>query len=191
MMTIAPRQVWRGADFGTIAFQNQECALDFKVEDQFVAHIPALQRFARTLTRAPERADDLVQDCLERALSKRALFRQPNNPRAWLFKIMHNIYRNQVSREKPSIELSALEEISIPATQDTSVELMDVKRAMSMLSKEHQEILMLISVEGLSYKEAAEILDVQKGTIMSRLARARDNLRTLLSGENLKQKEAQ
>ena len=158
--------------------------LNFRLEDQFVVHIPALQRFARTLTGAPERADDLVQDCLERAIRKKSLFRKPSNPRAWLFKIMHNLRRNQVVKVQPTADVEALESVAEAPRQDSAMELTDVRTAMQMLSKEHQEILMLVAVEGLSYAEAAEILNVQKGTIMSRLGRARDHLRAIMNGDH-------
>ncbi|MGJ8528061.1 sigma-70 family RNA polymerase sigma factor [Maritalea sp.] len=164
--------------------------MNFRLEDQFVVHIPALQRFARTLTGAPERADDLVQDCLERAIRKKSLFRQPNNPRAWLFKIMHNVYRNQVVKVRPTADIEELENLAEAPRQDGVMELTDVRAAMHFLSKEHQEILMLVAVEGLSYAEAADILNVQKGTIMSRLARARDHLRSIMNGERQQKGEA-
>jgi len=157
--------------------------LSLRLEDQFAVHIPALQRFARTLTGAQERADDLVQDCLERAIRKKSLFRKPSNPRAWLFKIMHNLHRNQVSKQRPTVATQELEEVSTPANQHAAMEILDVRKAMKLLSQEHQEILMLIAVEGLTYAETAEILNVQKGTIMSRLARARDRLRAIMNSD--------
>jgi RNA polymerase sigma-70 factor (ECF subfamily) len=159
-------------------------SLSFRVEEQFADHIPALKRFARTLTAAPEHADDLVQDCLERAIRKKSLFRQPSNPRAWLFKIMHNLHRNQIVQKRPIANSDELERIVEPPQQLAVAELKDVRTAMQLLSKEHQEILMLVAVEGLSYKEAAQVLNVQKGTVMSRLARARDHLRALMNGEH-------
>lgn len=156
--------------------------MNIRVEDQFAVHIPALNRFARTLTGAPERADDLVQDCLERAIRKKSLFRKPANPRAWLFKIMHNLHRNQMAQQRPIASAEGLELVSEPPRQLAAAELSDVQTAMYLLSKEHQEILMLVAIEGLSYKEAGEILNVQTGTVMSRLARARDHLRALVNG---------
>lgn len=162
---------------------GDDLALNFRVEDQFADHIPALQRFARTLTSAPDLADDLVQDCLERAIRKKSLFRSPANPRAWLFKIMHNLHRNQVVQKRPHIGSVELVDAAEPPRQLAASELNDVKAAMEMLSQEHKQILMLVAVEGLSYKEAAQILGIQKGTVMSRLARARDQLRSIMNGD--------
>ena len=162
----------------------ENLSLNFRLEDQFAVHIPALQRFARTLTGAPERADDLVQDCLERAIRKKSLFLRPSNPRAWLFKIMHNLHRNQLAQKRPVSSEVELEQFGEAPRQMVVAELNDVRLAMKLLSKEHQEILMLIAVEGLTYKEAAEVLNVQKGTVMSRLARAREHLRAIMNGDD-------
>lgn len=153
-----------------------------RLEDEFVSHMPALHRFAQTLTGTPDRADDLVQDCLERAIKKKSLFRQPNNPRAWLFKIMHNLHRNQVTQKRPAGGAEELDNLSEPPRQHFAAELTDVRSAMMLLSKEHRETLMLVAVEGLSYSQTADILNVQKGTIMSRLSRARDHLRSIVNG---------
>jgi RNA polymerase sigma-70 factor (ECF subfamily) len=144
--------------------------------------IPALRRYARGLLRDSDQAEDLLQDCLERALSRRHLFVRHGNLRAWLFRIMRHIYLNDLRalrRAGPTLEL---EEDSLPsgsADQITHVEAAETLAAFERLSVEHREVLLMVVVEGLGYREAAKILGVPAGTVMSRAARAREELRLL------------
>jgi RNA polymerase sigma-70 factor (ECF subfamily) len=159
--------------------------------DAIVAEIPRLRRYARALLRDAERADDLVQDCLERAISRWHLWR-PNPTRegggirAWLFTIMHNVYLNQARRlaaMPPVVQLEATGPLAEPARQTDRVALGELAAALSRLSDDHRHVLLLVAVEGMGYREAARILNVPEGTVMSRLSRAREQLRQSLSSE--------
>lgn len=151
--------------------------------EQIVSEIPRLRRYARALTGDGTRADDLVQDTLERALSRFSLWR-PGNLRAWLFTIMHNVFVNQI-KSASQIDYFAddlLPDVPLRATQSDGLELRDLDRALQRLTAEQREVLLLVGLEDLSYQEAAKVLGVPVGTVMSRLSRARDRLRSLLSG---------
>lgn len=147
-----------------------------------VAEIPRLRRYARALTGDAVHADDLVQDTLERALRKWSLWR-PGNLRAWLFSIMHNLFVNQVrsSRVVDYPGDAALPEMPMRATQGDALELRDFARSLSQLPAEQRAALLLVGLEELSYADAAVILGVPIGTVMSRLSRGREGLRTLLA----------
>lgn len=148
--------------------------------DQVEACVPALRRYARALTRNADLADDLVQDCLERAISRRGLFR-PNGPiRAWLYTILLNLHRNGLRaarRHGETLDLDSVPEPSTPASQPGHLALAEMARAIDTLPLEQKEALLLVALEGLAYQEAADILAVPLGTLMSRLARARASLR--------------
>lgn len=150
-------------------------------------HIPALRRYAFALIRDDSSADDLVQDCLERAVSRWHLRRGDGDVRAWLFTILHNLFvsqRRQTLRRGSHRTLDDVEnEVGIPSTQEHAVIHRDMLRALALLPEDQQSVLLLIGVEDLSYAEAAGITGVPVGTIMSRLSRARDRLRGLMNGE--------
>ncbi|MBX3675414.1 MAG: sigma-70 family RNA polymerase sigma factor [Rhodocyclaceae bacterium] len=148
-----------------------------------VAEIPRLRRYARALTGDATRADDLVQDTLERALGKWPLWR-PGNLRAWLFAIMHNLFVNQM-RSPRVVDYpgdGAIPEMSTRATQTDVLELHDLARSLSLLNVDQREVLLLVGLEELSYEDTARILGVPIGTVMSRLSRGRERLRVLLAG---------
>ena len=150
--------------------------------DQVEAAVPALRRYARALTRDVDRADDLVQDCLERAISRRALFRPRGTVRAWLFTILVNLHRNALrsgGRRGEAVPVELAAELTAPAAQPGHLALAEVARAIDTLPPEQKEALLLIALEGLAYQEAAAILGIPLGTLMSRLGRARAALRTL------------
>ena len=151
--------------------------------DEIEAAVPALRRYARALTRDTDRADDLVQDCLERAIRKRSLWRPTGPLQAWLFRILLNIHRNNartLRRRGDHIALDAMPiEPSTPATQPGRVALAELGRALDTLPLEQREALLLVVLDGASYTEAAAILAIPAGTLMSRLGRARAALRTL------------
>ena len=147
--------------------------------------LPRLRRYAIALVGDPATADDLVQDCLERAWKNRDTLRDGTTVFAWLRTILHNanIDRIRLRRRRPN-EAESLDMVSdtIAAgmpSNDPSLS-MDVVRAMNQLSMEHRQILLLIGLEGISYREAAAELGLPIGTVMSRLARARETLRALL-----------
>lgn len=148
--------------------------------DQVETCVPALRRYARALTRNVDLADDLVQDCLERAISRRGLFRPTGPVRAWLFTILLNLYRNSLRsshRRGQMVDIDTIPEPSTPAPQPGHIALAEMARAIETLPLDQKEALLLIALEGLSYTEAATILGIPQGTLMSRLGRARAALR--------------
>lgn len=145
------------------------------------AQIPRLRRYARVLARTATRADDLVQDTLERAWAKRHLWQTGSDLRAWAFSIMHNVYVNQARRREPESVGHEIE-LSSAANQEHGLALRDMQRALAALPVEQREVLMLIAVEELRYDEVADILNVPIGTVMSRLSRARERLRSIMNG---------
>ena len=151
-------------------------------ESQIAQHIPRLRRYARALTGDRSAADDLVQDTLERALSRFHLWRQGSDLRAWLFTIMHNIYVNQ-TRSRMRHPHETLDEPSADALQAREPdwgELRDIDDALSRLPGEQRAVLLLVGLEQFTYEEAAQVLDIPLGTVMSRLSRGRERLRLLL-----------
>ena len=155
---------------------------------ELIALLPRLRRYARAL--APDRfaADDLVQDTLERAWSRRALWTPGTDLRAWLFTVMHNLHLNQARRHQVTDEADELhdEALAAPSTGggEGLVTLRDLDRALARLPVEYREVLVLVGVEGLRYQEIADVLGIPIGTVMSRLSRGRERLRTLLQGQD-------
>ena len=152
--------------------------------DEIEASVPSLRRYARALARDPDRADDLVQDTIERAIRKRSLWLPTGPVRAWLFRILVNLYRNELRRDRrrggAHAPLDALAvEPSVPAPQPGRIALAEMARALDTLPVEQREALLLVVIEGASYREAADILGIPAGTLMSRLGRARAALKTL------------
>jgi RNA polymerase sigma-70 factor (ECF subfamily) len=147
-------------------------------------HIPKLRRYARALTRDFDRADDLVQDTLCRALRKAHLWQKETDLRAWLFTILHNQYVNHVRqgvRSGTSVPLEHAEwSMTTAPSQHGSLALRDLDRALQRLPEEQRQVLLLIGLEGMSYEEAAAIINVPLGTVRSRLSRAREALRALM-----------
>jgi len=150
---------------------------------RIVEQIPRLRRYAHALTGGNrENADDLVQDTLERAFAKWGLFRLGAELRPWLFSIMHNVFVNEVRHMRHRVPICSLDEaveIGTPATQENHVQVHEVLAAVGRLAPEFREVLVLVSVEEFSYAETAKILSIPMGTVMSRLFRARTQLRTL------------
>ena len=148
------------------------------------AEIPRLRRYARALARDVAAADDLVQDCLARALGKLHLWQEGTDLRAWLFTILHNQYVNQVRRsvrEGAAVGLSETEPMLTRAPhQGKRLELRDLERAMAKLPEEQRSVILLVGLEGMRYEEVAEVLGVPVGTIRSRLSRGRKSLRRLM-----------
>jgi RNA polymerase sigma-70 factor (ECF subfamily) len=153
-----------------------------------IEHIPRLRRYARALMKNDSQAaDDLVQDCLERALNRLHSWRQGSDLRAWLFTIMHNLYVNQVRRSSNGPQFVEMPEHdagpSTGSNAESGLELRDLHRGVAALPPDQREILLLVSLEGLRYSEVASILDIPEGTVMSRLSRARKQLRNLMTLE--------
>jgi RNA polymerase sigma-70 factor (ECF subfamily) len=151
--------------------------------EQTLGHIPALRRYARLLTGDPARADDLVQDTLERACVKWSLWQPGSALRSWLLSMMHNLHANQRRDWRHDDGHAALEDVPEPAHEPmaNAAERMDLQRALAALPPPMREVLLLVTVEEYTYSEAAVILDVAVGTVMSRLHRARERLRELMT----------
>lgn len=148
--------------------------------------LPAMRRFARGLAGREDLADDLVQDALAKALSNYDRFEQGTNLKAWLFRIIRNTHIDEmrkVQRRGTHIDVDDEEvvQIGVPGSQLSSVELVEFRRAFAKLSDEDREVLLLIGMEGHTYEEASEMIDVPVGTVKSRLSRARDRLRATMS----------
>jgi RNA polymerase sigma-70 factor, ECF subfamily len=146
--------------------------------------IPRLRRYARALTRSADRADDLVQETLLRAIAKAHLWQPGTDLRAWLFTIMHNHYVNMVRRAARDAATVDIEQVSssLAATADPTVsrQLRELERGLACLPAEQREVILLVGLEGMSYETAAQVLDVPVGTVRSRLSRGRDALRRLM-----------
>ena len=156
------------------------------IRESIVEHIPRLRRYARAMTGNSTRADDLVQDTLERAWSRRYLWRHGSDLRAWLFTIMHNIFVNQLrqNRERHGhVPFDDDNESSAPIASDHGLAMRDLARALEQLPAEYREVVLLVGLEQMSYNEVAKVLDVPLGTVMSRLSRGRERLRALMSGQ--------
>ncbi|WP_420474787.1 RNA polymerase sigma factor [Noviherbaspirillum sp. ST9] len=148
--------------------------------EQLAQHIPRLRRYARALAHDAAWADDLVQDTLERALQRRWQFRIDKSLTAWLFTILYRRFLNDVARHRAVV--SDESEVPEPAVTPDFPMQIDMQRALAKLTPEHRAVIVLVGLEQVSYQEAAEVLDVPIGTVMSRLSRAREHLRAALSG---------
>lgn len=154
-------------------------------ENLITQHMPRLRRYARALTGDRNAADDLLQDTLERALSRFQLWRQGSDLRAWLFTIMHNIFVNQArSRMRhPQESLDEPTAEALHARDPDWSELRDIGEALSRLPGEQRAVLLLVGLEQFTYEEAARVLDIPLGTVMSRLSRGRERMRVMLAGD--------
>lgn len=145
--------------------------------------IPHLRRYARALAGNPDEADDLVQECLERALSRASQWNPNRGARPWLFGILHNNFVSSVRKRRRQNELQrrypAEETIHINYEQHCDLDM--VHDAVQKLPADQRDAIILVAVSGLSYEEASETLAVPVGTIRSRLSRAREGLRSLMS----------
>ncbi|QOF81627.1 RNA polymerase sigma factor [Variovorax sp. 38R] len=153
-----------------------------------VEHIPSLRRYARALTGNAWAADDLVQDTLERACGKWRLWVVGSDLRAWLFTVMHNLFASQVRRRPPPHAVVPLDDVAPELLQggadpgrDPGLGL-DLQRCLMQLPEEQRAVLLLVTLEDLSYAEVAKVLGIPIGTVMSRLSRARHRLQELMDG---------
>jgi RNA polymerase sigma-70 factor (ECF subfamily) len=145
------------------------------------ATIPALRRYARALTRDAETADDIVQDTLVRALRSENLF-HGGDVRAWLYTILTNLNRNRLRSISRRPTLMPIKD-SDAAMMGPDTGTRDIASALEHLAEEQRSALLLVVLEGLTYREVAEVQGVPIGTVMSRLARARTQIRAYLDGE--------
>lgn len=166
------------------------CPQDQRFREQVLPELDVLYRVALRLTRSPQQAEDLVQDTLERAFAAFHRF-DGRHPRAWLLTILRNTRRNDLRRRRPDLleqevasRLPAQGEDGAQdatATQAIAAQLTPaVGAAIAALSPKHRAVLVLVDLDGLSYREAAEVLGVPVGTVMSRLHRARRRVRVRL-----------
>ncbi|MBO1075846.1 RNA polymerase sigma factor (plasmid) [Roseomonas marmotae] len=149
--------------------------------------IPSLRRYARAMLRDSSAADDLVQDGLERAITRWHQRRADGDARSWLFAIVHNLAINrlrQSARRGPHLPLDSAEESgpTQPPRQEEGLRQRDLMRALETLPEEQRSVVLLVSVEDLSYAEVAHVLGVPVGTVMSRLSRGRERLRLAVDG---------
>lgn len=157
-------------------------------ESQLVHLIPRLRRYARALTGDNAAADDLVQDTLERGGNKLHLWRAGTDLRAWLFTVMHNCFLNQhrATRRVQMLPLDAIDDHeSTAAGPEDFAMVHDVLTAVARLKPEYREVLLLVVLEQMSYEEVARTLRIPCGTVMSRLARAREQLRLWVADTNV------
>jgi len=153
------------------------------LHDQIVACMPNLRRYARGLTGNKDAADDLVQDALERAWSRIGLWQRRGDLRAWLFSILHNVFVDRVRAARATPEEPMNDEATLAPVRDTQSDMLEVRdlgRALMRLPPEQREVLLLVTIEQMSYEEVAKTIAVPLGTVMSRLSRARERLRAVL-----------
>jgi len=147
------------------------------------ALIPRLRRYARAMARDPVAADDLVQDCLVRALGKIHLWEKGTDLRAWLFTILHNEHVSLARRAARQRDCSELQEykkwLAFLPNQTVRHELRDLERAIAKLPEEQRSVILLVGLEGMSYDEAASVVNLPIGTVRSRIARGRETLRIM------------
>jgi RNA polymerase sigma-70 factor (ECF subfamily) len=166
--------------------------------EELQALIPRLRRYAHALARHPVQPDDLVQDALERAWARRRQWRPGTDLRAWLFTILHNAFvsemRRFASRGALTDSFDADEREPAPgahgAVGNHPGTMLDIERALAALSPDQRAVVLLVGLEDLSYREAAEVLDIPVGTVMSRLARGRARLRELMDGADAPRRAA-
>ncbi|HEV3011595.1 MAG TPA: sigma-70 family RNA polymerase sigma factor [Burkholderiales bacterium] len=148
--------------------------------------IPRLRRYARALVGDRATADDLVQDTLERAWAKLHLYRRGTDLRAWLFTVMHNVHVNRVRAARVTDTLEdEMPELAQRAPQGDALLVRDLDRGITRLPAEQRAVLLLVTLEEMSYEQVARTLGIPIGTVMSRLSRAREKLRAMMLGQQV------
>jgi len=155
-------------------------------DESLLTWVPRLRRYARALAGNRDDADDLVQDTLERAWAKSALWRGVADMRGWLFSIMHNLHVDGVRR--PRLATQAIDddtpELATAPTQGERLAVLDLQAALDQLPIEQKEIMLLVALEDMAYADVAKTLGIPIGTVMSRLSRGRERLRALMDGRD-------
>ncbi|MBM3548019.1 MAG: RNA polymerase sigma factor [Alphaproteobacteria bacterium] len=158
-------------------------------------YVADLRHYARVLSAGRGDADDLVQECLARALARPNFPADIRNVRAYLFSVLHNVHVDQVSRRAETTDTVDFEEVAgsipQPAAQPAAIELRDLARALDALPEEQHRVVLLVGLEGLTYEETAQVLDLPIGTVMSRLSRGREALRRMTEGRNAPKRRAE
>lgn len=157
--------------------------MDFR--SQLAAELPHLRRFSRALVGDAALADDLVQDCVERALIKSHLYDPARPLRAWLYAVLRNLFISGLRRDRRSAVVKSVDDLtgsegSTPARQEERLSVALIAEALDRLPQQHREVIVLVALEEMSYRDAAEIAGVPIGTVMSRLSRARAALQRIL-----------
>jgi RNA polymerase sigma factor (sigma-70 family) len=151
---------------------------------RLVELIPRLRRYARALVGDRMTADDLVQDTLERAWAKLHLYRRGTDLRAWLFTVMHNVHVNRIRATRAVDPLEDdMPELAQPPREPDALLVRDLDRAIARLPADQRAVLLLVTLEEMSYEEVARTLGIPIGTVMSRLSRAREKLRAMMAGQ--------
>lgn len=155
-------------------------------DQQLLTWVPRLRRYARALTGNREDADDLVQDTLERAWAKSALWSGVADMRAWLFSVMHHVHVDGARRSRvPTVMIDDdTPEASSAPTQGDRLAMLDLQGALDQLPVEQREIVLLVALEDMAYADVAKTLGIPLGTVMSRLSRGRERLRALIEGRD-------
>ncbi len=157
--------------------------MDFRA--QLAAELPHLRRFSRALVGDAALADDLVQDCVERALIKNHLYDPARPLRAWLYAVLRNLFISGLRRDRRSAVVKTVDDLtgsegSVPPNQEERLSVALIAEALDRLPQEQREVIVLVALEDMSYRDAAEIAGVPIGTVMSRLSRARAALQRIL-----------
>lgn len=158
-----------------------------KFEDKVCEQIPGLTRYAFALCGEKSQADDLVQDCMERALRKRHLWRPGNTIKPWLFRMLYRIFlnhRGSARLRRESLMENAGEDVSVPSGHEARLHCRDAMSAIAQLPEDQRAALLLMVLENPSYKEASAILGVNPGTLRSRISRAREFVRNACQVES-------
>jgi len=157
--------------------------MDFR--SQLAAELPHLRRFSRALVGDAALADDLVQDCLERAMLKSHLYDPARPLRAWLYAVLRNLFISGLRRDRRSAVVKTVDDLtggegSVAANQEERLSVALIAEALDRLPHDQREVIVLVALEDMSYRDAAEITGVPIGTVMSRLSRARAALQRIL-----------
>lgn len=155
-------------------------------EAEILALMPQLRRYSRSLTRSDAESEDLLQDCVEKALLHRAQWRGVNI-RAWAYRIMTNLHLNarRALARRPCVPIEAADAVAAGGATGDPLARDRLLAALDALPPEARTVLMLVAVEGHSYREVADLMEIPVGTVMSRLSRARQALRETLREENV------
>src|SRR6516225_11323965 len=162
---------------------SEPSAVNQRLHSEIEALIPRLTRYARVLTRDQTAADDLVQECLTRALGKIHLWERGTDLRAWLFTILHHQHVSHTrrdARQRASLGLQKnLSAKTLPPNQTVQLELRDLERAIAQLPEEQRSVILLVGLKGMRYDEAAAVVNLPVGTVRSRVSRGRETLRAM------------
>lgn len=155
-------------------------------EAEVLALLPSLRRYSRSLTRSDADGEDLLQDCVEKVLVQRGQWRGLNL-RGWVLTIMTNLYRNGLRQQgnRSFVDIDDNSHLATPEPDNDPLQRSRLEAALNSLGEDYRAVLMLIVVEGYSYQDVADMLDIPIGTVMSRLARARQKMTSLLSADNV------